>query len=91
MMATRVAVFIDYQNVYRGARRAFFNESDPGVLGQIDPWRLALLLRGMRGETRELVAVHVFRGLPTPAKDRPATPLLSGKLLSGATKNLSPR
>ena len=38
-MATRVAVFIDYQNVYMGARHAFCQGTASHVDGQIRPRR----------------------------------------------------
>lgn len=42
---TRVAVFIDYQNVYHGAREVFGNPStDPPTMGHVNPLRLGLLL-----------------------------------------------
>lgn len=44
-MARRAVVFIDYQNAYRGARRAFHDhEFDPHFYGQFDPVGLAQLL-----------------------------------------------
>lgn len=67
---TRVAVFVDYQNVYKGCRRAFgWDEpSDPPWVGQIDPYRLGTLLcqlgRNVDPE-RKLVGVKVFRGQPS--------------------------
>ncbi len=70
-MPTRVAVFIDYQNSYRGARRAFFQEWDLAVEGQIHPRRLAIKLKGVDNQERELVAVRVYRGMPTPRHDGP--------------------
>lgn len=73
-MVTRVAVFIDYQNSYRGARRAFFNEWDETVVGQVHPRRLALKLKGVGDDSRELTAVRVYRGMPVAkhAKDAAA-------------------
>jgi hypothetical protein len=64
----RVAVFIDYQNVYKGARAAFppTAGADGHVHGQIRPIALGLVLRGA---DRELVSVGVYRGLPSPKHD----------------------
>ena len=64
----RVAVFIDYQNLYHGARRTFGDRlSDPPSFGHIDPGTLARLLTGL-GDTvdpdRELWATNVYRGEP---------------------------
>ena len=33
----RLALFIDYQNAYRGARQAFGEDDDHHVVGQFDP------------------------------------------------------
>ena len=64
----RVAVFLDYQNVYRSARRAFFGDSGPASHGNVFPDLLADLFvsRGFPGG--ELVAVHVYRGLADATK-----------------------
>jgi uncharacterized LabA/DUF88 family protein len=66
---TRVAVFIDYQNAYMGARRAFSLGSD-FTNGQFYPRRLGVALAHL-GRTvdpkRELHTVQVFRGEPSSA------------------------
>jgi uncharacterized LabA/DUF88 family protein len=65
---TRVAVFIDYQNAYRGARRVFGWEANHYVDGQILPRRLALRLTDLGRKvdsTRQLEYVKVFRGEPS--------------------------
>ena len=71
---TRVAVFIDYQNVYHGAREVFGDPStDPPTMGHVNPLRLGLLLTQLGEEVdsdRELVAVTVYRGKPG-AKSHP--------------------
>jgi hypothetical protein len=42
LITDRVMVFLDYQNVYHGARDCFHPEADaPYVAGQISPARLA--------------------------------------------------
>jgi hypothetical protein len=65
---TRVAVFIDYQNAYRGARSAFNLDSADFVEGQISSSRLGLHVvhvgRGVDPE-RQLVSVTVYRGEPS--------------------------
>lgn len=69
-MAQRVAVFIDYQNAYQGARGAFFGGWSPShVDGQVYPRRLAIKLRDRAAGDRELVAVRVYRGLPSSKRD----------------------
>ena len=71
---TRVAVFVDYQNVYHGAREVFGDPStDPPTMGHVNPLRLGLLLTQLGEEVdsdRELVAVTVYRGKPG-AKSHP--------------------
>ena len=67
---TRVAVFIDYENVRHGARNAFGDPTrDRYTFGHISPLPLAMLLTQL-GESvdpdRELVAVNVYRGRPGP-------------------------
>jgi hypothetical protein len=66
---TRVAVFIDYQNVYMQARSTFALTASPFTEGQIFPRRLGLMLveRGRSIDPgRELSAVFVYRGEPSP-------------------------
>jgi hypothetical protein len=66
---TRVAVFIDYQNVYMGARKAFDLRGHGHLDGQVLPRRLGVLLadRGRHIDaSRTLVSVSVFRGEPSP-------------------------
>lgn len=69
MTSPRIAVFIDWQNTYHGARDAFGSPDDPPLVGQVDPMRLARHLVASRpGPDGELVSVQVFRGAPN--KDR---------------------
>lgn len=69
-----VAVFVDYQNAYREARRSFFNDAaDPAVVGQFDPLALAEGLAAtpttsFPGETRALTEVRIYTGLPDALK-----------------------
>jgi hypothetical protein len=67
----RVAVFIDWQNAYRAARRAFGLERMPVERGNFSPYRLACLLAAAqeRGRAAELVTVEVHRGLPSQNYD----------------------
>lgn len=68
-MAQRVAVFIDYQNVYMRARDAFHHGSTWHVDGQVRPAAVGLCLRGEREGDRTLTAVHVYRGMPIKNRD----------------------
>lgn len=65
---TRVAVFIDYQNVYMRARELFATSDAPWVEGQIHPSLVGLLLTD-RGRSidpsRRLERVKIFRGEPS--------------------------
>lgn len=67
----RVAVYIDWQNVYNAARRAFGLTDLPTEEGQVSPLRVAHILASGngRGAEGELVRVEVHRGLPNPSKD----------------------
>jgi uncharacterized LabA/DUF88 family protein len=69
--AYRVAVFIDWQNAYRSARRAFGMAHMPSEHGIFSPYRLALLLaaRNDRSADGKLVRVEIHRGLPSSKRD----------------------
>jgi hypothetical protein len=61
----RIAVFIDWQNAYKEARRAFALSSEPGRRGVFSPLGLARILAGgNQRETYELSRVEIHRGLP---------------------------
>ena len=65
----RVSLFIDYQNVYHGARNAFHHDDAPRSAGQISPRRLGNLLvarQPLAGDVNErrLHEVRVYRGMP---------------------------
>ena len=68
----RVAVFIDWQNAYRAARRAFGLGAMPGGHGNFSPVRLSHLLAAAngRGPDAKLVSVQIHRGQPSPTRDR---------------------
>ena len=68
-MAERVVVFLDYQNVYRSARRAFCDPFAPHWEGQIDPVRLAELIVRKRNTVGVLEQVRVYRGQPDSTRD----------------------
>ena len=60
----RVIVFVDAQNFYRSARRAFFGGGDhPYRFGQFHPWRLGELLC-TRDPGRVLAGVRLYTGRP---------------------------
>lgn len=70
----RLALFIDYQNAYVGARQALgTGRGDSHVLGQFDPLELARLIAGRRprypgARRRQLVQVSIYRGLPSGSR-----------------------
>jgi len=68
----RVAVFIDWQNVYKTAREAFELRAEPNERGNFSPLKLARILAAgnARGAAAELVRVEVHRGLPSSSRDR---------------------
>ena len=74
-MVNRVAVFIDAQNVYRGARRCFFAGQAPSRAGQIAPLALGQFLCGQRNPhqssstTRTLTQVRIYTGRPDSSLD----------------------
>ena len=70
-MTDRVVLFVDAQNVYRGARDAFQHSAGPGhVHGQVDPIALGKLIcsRAPEGSTRTLSEVRVYTGRPESSK-----------------------
>jgi hypothetical protein len=68
--AERVAVFIDWQNLYKGARGAFHDAQAPSRLGMVGPIRLGKrLIQLGHGRDRELIDVRVYRGRPDPTHD----------------------
>ena len=70
----RIAVSIDYQNAYRGARQAFgADDSDHHVVGQFDPIELAKLIAARHpsyqgAKLRQLEQVRIYRGLPSSTR-----------------------
>lgn len=67
----RVILFIDYQNVYSDARRAFHQSAGPSRLGQIWPLAIGQMVTGRSspGHDRTLTQVRVYRGIPTEEQD----------------------
>lgn len=68
-MAARVVLFVDYQNVYKGAREAFHSQLDPAWAGQFDPLKLGELITSRGTGDRELQEVRLYRGRPDSHKD----------------------
>lgn len=68
-MTARLILFVDYQNVYNGAREAFHNRSDPGWAGQVDLLKLGELITSRGIGDRQLKEVRVYRGRPDATKD----------------------
>ena len=71
-MADRVIVFMDWQNVYQGARRAFHDGGGRGTFGQVRPGGVGEMIaaRGGAANPRELEQVRVYRGFASKAQDR---------------------
>lgn len=69
---SRVALFVDYQNVYRRARAAFHGDRGPGADGQISPRELGELLcqRAQSPGSRLLTEVRLYTGIPSQRRDR---------------------
>ncbi len=67
----RLALFIDAQNTYKGARESFFHRDDPSPYGQIDPMELGRLIEsrgGPGGQACVLTDVRVYTGRPDSTK-----------------------
>lgn len=63
-------LFIDYQNVYRRARDAFFDHQvDRHYYGQVNPSKLGEYLVADSPYDRHLHEVRIYRGLPGSAQD----------------------
>ena len=69
-MPDRVAIYIDAQNVYRGARETFFHPPTHFTDGQIDPLKVGQLIcsRESPGNQRVLHEVRVYTGRPDSTK-----------------------
>ena len=66
----RVAVYFDWQNVYKTAREAFGWMGMPNEYGNFSPYRLArILAAGNERVDAELVRVEIHRGLPSQKHD----------------------
>jgi len=67
----RLVLFVDNQNFYKGARRAFFPNPISHIDGQFNPVQLGQLIasRPVGGTTRVLHQVRVYTGQPSATKD----------------------
>lgn len=68
----RLALFIDRQNVYRGAREIFGFENSFHTKGQVNPLRLGNLIAGrvVDNQDRRITAIRIYRGIPDSRKSR---------------------
>ena len=69
----RVILFIDHQNMYKGARDAFFSSSRPHfTAGQFNPVKMGELICSLPhpppGSTRRLEQVRIYTGQPDNIK-----------------------
>jgi len=70
-MSLSAMLFVDYQNVYRWARRAFeIGDEAAARLGQFDPTKLALLLEEKGRGRFSIDQIRIYRGMPRPAFDQ---------------------
>ena len=88
--AVRVAVFIDWQNVYKTAREAFGMTNMPNEYGNFSPYALARLFAAGngRGGGAQLVRVEIHRGLPSQTRD--AASYAANRRQSAAWKKENP-
>ncbi len=72
--APRVAVYLDWQNVYKTAREAFGMTEMPNEHGNFSPYQLARVLAAGndRGPDAQLLRVEIHRGLPSQKHDPPS-------------------
>lgn len=67
----RLVLFVDVQNTYRGARRAFFDDdNDPHICGAFDPMKIGALIcsRPAEGTRSVLTEVRAYTGRPDSTK-----------------------
>lgn len=65
----RVAVFVDWQNCYHGARAAFHPATDPSRYGNVRLGAFAQLLAQKQSAADRLACVSVYRGEPDSRRD----------------------
>ena len=71
MPINKLILFIDAQNFYRGARRAFFSDTAPHCYGQVKPIELGSLIcsKQLPQTQTSLHQVRVYTGRPDATKD----------------------
>ena len=69
MELRELVLFIDNQNVYEGAREAFFSPQDHRPFGQINPIELAKLICNKTHGNATLKEVRVYSGRPDSIKE----------------------
>ncbi len=74
MVAKRVVVFFDWQNVYKRAQESFHEWNAPSLAGQVDPVDLGHVLMRDHAERHpddsfELSEIRIYRGRPTQQHD----------------------
>jgi uncharacterized LabA/DUF88 family protein len=67
-MPRRVVVFVDYQNIYKGARESFHVPDAAGENGQVHPLQLGQILAGLVTDG-ELKQIRIYRGIPSNQRD----------------------
>ncbi|MGH2499160.1 MAG: NYN domain-containing protein [Candidatus Limnocylindria bacterium] len=78
--ALRTVVFIDGQNMYKGAREAFGYEHEKGHFGNFRPLALARLLT--QEPHRDLRQVRFYMGVPDPRRQRRGHAMAQRRLAS---------
>jgi uncharacterized LabA/DUF88 family protein len=81
----RTVVFIDGQNMYKGAREAFGYEHEKGHYGNFRPLALARLLT--QEAHRELRQVRFYMAVPDPRRDRRGHAMAQRRLASWQGEN----
>ncbi len=82
-MSDRVVVFLDYQNVYKGARACFAGIDAHHTAGQVSPLALGLHVVAASPFDRTLTQVRVYRGRPDATRDP--------KGYAACTRRIAPR
>lgn len=72
-MAPKTVVFVDYQNVHFTALESFCDYQAPPEHHLIDPVALASLVTRHRAPGGDLQAIRIYRGRPSPDKQRTLT------------------
>jgi hypothetical protein len=83
----RTVVLIDYQNMYRCARRAYGWEGQPGHYGNVKPIGLARCAGN--NADRRLTQVRIYTGIPTPQRDRKGNAIANRRLARWVSDNPS--